>query len=108
MKPLQRLMDKGHKEFYSFDLSAATDRLPIDLQVDVLSVLYGDRETAQLWADLLVKRSYSLKSDQFPESSGDYHYSVGQPMGALSSWGMLALTHHLIVQVAARRTGLKP
>jgi len=26
-------------------------------------------------------------------------------MGALSSWGMLALTHHVIVQVAAARVG---
>jgi len=25
-------------------------------------------------------------------------YAVGQPMGALSSFNMLALTHHLIVQ----------
>lgn len=25
-------------------------------------------------------------------------YSVGQPMGAYSSWAMLALTHHMIVQ----------
>ena len=24
-------------------------------------------------------------------------YAVGQPMGALSSWAMLALTHHFIV-----------
>jgi hypothetical protein len=28
-------------ELYSFDLSAATDRLPIDLQVQVLSLLIG-------------------------------------------------------------------
>jgi hypothetical protein len=28
-------------------------------------------------------------------------YTVGQPMGALSSWGSLALTHHAIVQYAA-------
>jgi len=27
-------------------------------------------------------------------------------MGAYSSWGMLALTHHIIVLVAARRVGL--
>lgn len=26
------------------------------------------------------------------------HYSVGQPMGAYSSWAMLALTHHFLVQ----------
>ena len=28
-------------------------------------------------------------------------YSVGQPMGAYSSFGMLALTHHVIVKCAA-------
>lgn len=28
-------------------------------------------------------------------------------MGALSSWAMLALTHHVIVQIAARRSGFK-
>jgi hypothetical protein len=40
-------MDKGIKEFYSYDLSAATDRLPIDLQVDVLEQLFNDRSTAE-------------------------------------------------------------
>lgn len=34
-------------------------------------------------------------------------YAVGQPMGALSSWAMLALTHHFIVQYAAYRTGIR-
>lgn len=28
-------------------------------------------------------------------------------MGALSSWAMLALTHHVVVRIAARRVGLK-
>jgi len=32
-------------------------------------------------------------------------YAVGQPMGAYSSFAMLALTHHVIVQVAAKRAG---
>jgi hypothetical protein len=27
-------------------------------------------------------------------------------MGALSSWAMLALTHHYIIRIAARRVGL--
>lgn len=31
---------------------------------------------------------------------------MGQPMGALSSWAMLALTHHVLVQLAASRVGL--
>jgi len=34
-------------------------------------------------------------------------YSVGQPMGALSSFAMLGLTHHVIVQIAARRAGIR-
>jgi len=34
-----------------------------------------------------------------------YRYAVGQPMGALSSWAMLAITHHFLVQLAARRAG---
>lgn len=29
-------------------------------------------------------------------------YQTGQPMGALSSWAMLAITHHLIVQKSWR------
>jgi len=32
-------------------------------------------------------------------------YSVGQPMGALSSWGMLALTHHAMIQYSAYLAG---
>jgi len=36
-KPVKALLDKGLSEFFSFDLSAATDRLPIDLQSDIIS-----------------------------------------------------------------------
>jgi len=35
-------------------------------------------------------------------------YSVGQPMGALSSWAMLAITHHFIIQSAAWIAGVCP
>jgi hypothetical protein len=106
-KPIGLLFEKGLKDMFSFDLSAATDRLPIDLQVQVLSFLYGDEETALLWKSLLIDRDYVLESTDpdFQEYNGKYRYAVGQPMGALSSWAMLALTHHVIVQVAALRSG---
>jgi hypothetical protein len=39
-KPLRRLLQKGYKEVFSYDLSSATDRFPIDLQRQVLSHLY--------------------------------------------------------------------
>lgn len=40
-KPLYDLMNKKLNNLYSFDLSAATDRLPIKLQSQVISFLYG-------------------------------------------------------------------
>lgn len=95
MAPLMALKEKGIQSLYSFDLSAATDRLPMDLQVQVMSILRGET-FANAWRNLLVDRDWFL--DKVP-----YRYSVGQPMGALSSWASLALTHHIIVQVAARR-----
>jgi hypothetical protein len=35
-----------------------------------------------------------------------FKYAVGQPMGAYSSWAMLALSHHVLVQISARRAGM--
>jgi len=91
-------------ELYSFDLSAATDRLPIDLQVQVLSLLIG-RKGAEAWRDLLVGREYRAVSKQYNINTR-LKYAVGQPMGALSSFAMLGLTHHVILQIAARRAGI--
>jgi len=84
---------------FGYDLSAATDRLPIDIQVKILEAFFGPL-VSQAWKSLLVDRDYVLKT------GGEVkllRYSVGQPMGALSSWAMLAVTHHLIVQLAYRR-----
>jgi len=74
---------------FGYDLSAATDRLPIDLQVSVLSSFLGI-EFANAWKDLLVNRDYVLlKTDPKTNKALDgfvpYRYAVGQPMGALSS-----------------------
>jgi hypothetical protein len=77
IKPVKVLLDRGHQEFYSFDLSAATDRLPVDLQVKILSSLIGP-ELAHLWRTILVGRPYHFKGENL-------YYAVGQPMGALSS-----------------------
>jgi hypothetical protein len=81
---------------YGYDLSAATDRLPIDLQVAILATLIGEK-AANAWKGLLISRSYLL-IDPDTKKSSYLNYAVGQPMGALSSWAMLALTHHMIMQ----------
>nr|UPW42219.1 MAG: putative RNA dependent RNA polymerase [Yunnan mito-like virus 44] len=97
LAPVRRLYELGHTEFYSFDLTAATDRLPVRLQGQVLSILVN-KEFSENWVKLLTSRPWYLKLVP-------YFYSVGQPMGALSSWAMMSLTHHILVQVAARRSG---
>lgn len=91
-KPLVRLLDLSKKSSSSFiasyDLSAATDRLPVSLQVAIFSPIFGER-IARSWSHVLVDRPYQLKSKA-------YFYAVGQPMGALSSWASLAITHHFM------------
>jgi len=85
---------------YSFDLTAATDRLPLEFQTRVLSDALGSTQAAISWAKLLVGRQYHLPT------GGTVQYSVGQPMGAKSSFPMLALTHHVIVKLAAGLAGV--
>jgi hypothetical protein len=103
--PVERLIKsfKGKETWVaSYDLSAATDRLPLALQVRLLVPILGE-EMAARWANLLVSQPYAL-----PKVAKSYNlgfnsvvYAVGQPMGALSSWALLALTHHALVQLAA-------
>ena len=123
IKPLNSLMDYirlGHPA-YSFDLTAATDRIPLWLQVEVLES-FGFRESKD-WAALIADRSFRI-TNGFKDSINksicadldpiitrgrgvDIRYSVGQPMGAYSSWAVMALTHHVLVQIAALRVGHK-
>lgn len=116
LAPVHRLLERVGPvpELYSYDLSAATDRLPILLQTFIIrSKFYGLEED---WAKILVARDYWLKvsvrelsdipleayRERWNNEMGNQfialRYAAGQPMGALSSWAMLALTHHFIVQ----------
>lgn len=102
---VERAKEKARRfgKSFGYDLSAATDRLPISVQISVLGTLIGFKR-AELWAKILVDRDYVLKHDEYLGKgvTKSLRYKVGQPMGALSSWGMLALTHHMIVQACYR------
>lgn len=109
-----RLTDGRKAELHSYDLSAATDRIPIVLQKVLLSPFLTSWG-AELWACLMVGRDYHCpktisfgkgQPKQLLSSTGRVTYQTGQPMGALSSWAMLALVHHAIVQWAALRAGV--
>lgn len=121
IKPIKRLLGRNPKALYSFDLSSATDRLSISIQEKIIGLIIGAK-LAKLWSTLLVDRDYShvrIKwvKGRLEKVSQDgkpvidtYKYKVGQPMGALSSWAMLALTHHFLIQYsywkAYRKVGI--
>ncbi|AQM32767.1 replicase [Agaricus bisporus mitovirus 1] len=100
----------GHK-FQSIDLSSATDRMPITLQKRVLEFIIGT-EKSNAWHRILtsipfecrLSRSEQIRKDK---STIQVKYNTGQPMGAYSSWPTMALTHHVIVRIAAQRAGLR-
>jgi hypothetical protein len=97
--PLNLLIKRTPREqtFYCFDLSAATDRLPLDVQRDIINHLcpvLGD-----LWFKL-------IKSIDYWYNGRYINYAVGQPMGAYSSFAMLAITHHTIIRYAALAVGI--
>lgn len=124
LAPVKRLLSKVKLDqtIYSYDLSAATDRLPVLIQAQMLSLIFGKR-FASAWRGLLVDRTYGLSRlvrkivpglpwvelrdsvPTAPKGVFGLRYAVGQPMGAYSSWGMLAFTHHALVQFAAYRAG---
>jgi len=84
--------------YYSLDLTAATDRMPLFIQKRVLSRIIGAKVEA--WASLLTSMEFTIS-----RSSDTVKYQAGQPMGAYSSWPSMALTHHVLVRIAARRAG---
>jgi len=95
----------NYKYAASLDLTAATDRLWIEIQKWLIAELTGSVAFANAWADLLTGIEYSLNSVQYGLNE-ICKYSVGQPMGALSSWPSLAITHHFLVQASAWRSGV--
>jgi len=85
--------------YYSLDLTAATDRMPLFIQKRVLSRIMRP-DQVESWASLLTSMEFTISG-----SSDTVKYRAGQPMGAYSSWPSMALTHHVLVRVSARRAG---
>lgn len=86
------------REVVCSDLTTATDRIPVDLQERVLSYPLGPGLAAS-WKSLLVDRDIDCQGKPV-------RYAVGQPMGFLSSWAAMALTHHVIVRYSAILEGI--
>jgi hypothetical protein len=95
LAPVKLILKNKPTWVNSVDLSAATDRLPVETQARILSHL---GVPGHLWMDIL-RRPYNYMDE-------DYVYAVGQPMGAYSSFAMLALTNHVIVHASLSENGV--
>lgn len=94
-------------ELFSIDLSNATDTLPVDLGLALLQrqvdpALVPDPE--QFVKDL----KSLLTGAPFTYEKEKVSYRTGQPMGAYSSFPLLAMTNHLLVAMARVLAGFKP
>lgn len=81
---------QGWKEFVSCDLTAATDRFPIKLEMFVLEGIFTS-EYVQAWYNIRVGEPFRAKGHGFKT------YAAGNPRGMYSSWNTFALSHHYMV-----------
>lgn len=85
---------KGHK-YYSFDLSAATDRFPMVLQELMMKHMFSE-QIALTWRMVLTSFEFFVPWET--DVKKQYvSYAAGQPMGAYSSWATFTITHHFIL-----------
>lgn len=84
----------GERVFHSIDLKNATDRMPVAFQKKVIAAVIG-RSKADAWERVLTSHGFTYGKES------DIYYMTGQPMGAYSSWPVMAITHHYIVRLAA-------
>lgn len=79
----------GGEIFYSIDLSAATDRFPIQLIENVLKGRFPTQYVSA-WKRIMVGTPFDYNGKRLS-------YAVGNPMGAYSSWNSFTLAHHYVV-----------
>nr|DAG91281.1 MAG TPA: RNA-dependent RNA polymerase [Riboviria sp.] len=85
--------------YYSIDLSNATDRFPIELIGKLLASKFPS-SYVEAWKRVMVGHPFTITIDgEVKEIS----YSVGNPMGAYSSFNSFALTHHYLIYYICRK-----
>jgi len=98
----------------SIDVSAITDRIPISIQLIVLEELLKvlgindnmiSRTRQGLESLLGSSRAMRFRPTSSKETSF-IRYEVGQPMGTNISIPLAALSHHVLVRLSAKLTGL--
>jgi hypothetical protein len=83
-----------HHGLVCYDLKDATTRMPKELQQRVLNPLLG-KTLSEAVIKLMTDRDIRYKNKLI-------RYGTGQPMGMLSSWAIMTITHHVIINYAKK------
>lgn len=84
--------------YYSVDLSAATDRFPMSVIVDLLKHQLPN-DYVDNWRQVMVGYPFDYKQHKLI-------YAAGNPMGAYSSFNSFALTHHYLIYYCCKELGI--
>lgn len=83
VEPLRRV--RRFPSLFSMDLSSATDRPPMALQISLFKEVFSmTSKEAKVWSTAMVGRSFRLPFGVYHKGEAYLSYAVGQPMGALS------------------------
>jgi hypothetical protein len=83
----------SNKEPESTDLTAATDRIPVEVQQEITSAILNT-QAAEYWRTICTARTFK------GPNSEDIRYNMGQPMGISSSWESMAVWNHIMCRTA--------
>jgi len=96
---IPKLIQGLGRSLFSSDMTAFTDRFPIDLGEEVIKAAYGSHISG-LWKRITTHRAFTHKGVK-------YHYRCGSPMGLLSTWAVSTFTHHVIKHYCAYKLGVQ-
>lgn len=97
--PLKHIVNK--EMYYSYDLSAATDRMPLRCLFFVMEYLFGRSFASAVVNSTLACHRFEVPFVKGKDGVSGVSFVTGQPLGFLSSWPLFALSHHVIVWAAA-------
>jgi len=100
---LVNLPFSSERTYYSFDLSAFTDRFPCKILYGLLFFAYG-KTKALAWYDIIVGYDFEYKGPK--GLLNNIRYNVGNPMGFYTSWPLSTLCHHFIVYCCCQEVGI--
>jgi hypothetical protein len=88
---IQNVLKEQKQMVHAIDLSNATDRFPLKLQMVVLNTLFHRKDAIQLFEDLSrAKWNCSLTEKTIS-------WTVGQPLGLFPSFAAFSLTHGMML-----------